>query len=139
MLQGISCSIVLLYWYFILHFNHHTGQKKPAPDSTESRDHEADQQILPVTCAPDIDALLTVRSQITFLQQNHFDEIFSIVTYVDNVTDITPTFPNLPVAISTLQISEAPILYQDKQSEEFFIGEEHCHNFINQDLTFLQP
>ena len=23
--------------------------------------------------------------------------------------------------------------------QEFLDGEEHCHNFINQDLTFLQP
>ena len=50
-----------------------------------------------------------------------------------------PTFPNLPVTVSTLQISEAPILYQDKWLEEFLRGEECCHNFINQDLTFLQP
>ena len=57
----------LFYWYFILCFNHHIGQKKTAPDSTKSRDHEADQQILPVTSAPDIDTLLTVRPQITFL------------------------------------------------------------------------
>ena len=99
----------LFYWYFILCFNHHAGQKKTALDSTESRDCKADQQISPVTSAPD--ALLTVRSQITFLQQNHFDEIFSIVTYVTNATHIISTFPNLPVTISTLQISEAPILH----------------------------
>ena len=30
-------------------------------------------------------------------------------------------------------------MHQDKQLEEFLIGEEHCHNFINQDLNFLQP
>ena len=27
----------------------------------------------------------------------------------------------------------------DKQLEEFLRGEIHCQNFINQDLTFLQP
>ena len=86
------------------------GQQKTAPDSTECRDCEADQQILPVTSAPDIDDFLTVRPQITFLQQNHFDKIFSFVTYVA-ATHIIPTFPNLPVTVSTLQISEAPILY----------------------------
>ena len=101
----------LFYWYFILHFNHLAGQKKTAPDSTESRDCKADQQILPVTSAPDIDALLTVRPQITFLQQNYFDEIFSIVTYIANATHIIPTFPSLPVMVSTLLISEAPILH----------------------------
>ena len=30
-------------------------------------------------------------------------------------------------------------MYRDKQLEEFLIGEIHCHSFINQDLTFLQP
>ena len=82
---------------------------------------------------------LTVRSQITFFQQNHFDEICSIVTYIANATHIVPTFPHFPVTFSTLQISEAPILYQDQQLQEFLIGEECCHNFINQDLTFLLP
>ena len=28
---------------------------------------------------------------------------------------------------------------KDKQLEEFLRGEIHCQNFINQDLTFLQP
>ena len=137
--MDISSYHVLLYWYFILHFNHHIGQKETTLDSTQSRDRQTDQQILPVTFAPDIDAVLTVRQQITFLQQNHFDEIFSVVTYTANVTHVIPTFPNLPVTISTLQISEAPILHQDKQLEEFLIGEECCRNFINQDLTFLHP
>ena len=129
----------LFYWYFLLHLNHDVGQKKTAPDSTQSRDHKTDQQILPVTFAPDIDIILTVRPQITFLPQNHFDEIFSVVTYVANATHIIPTFPHLPVTISTLQISEVPILHHNKQLQEFLIGEEHCRNFINQDLTFLQP
>ena len=129
----------LLYWYFILCFNHHTGQKKTALDFTESRDHDADQQLLPITNAPDIDTFLTVRSQITFFQQNHFDEINSIVTYIANATYIVPTFPNLPVTVSTLQTSEAPFLYQDQQLQQFLISEEYCRNFINQDLTFLQP
>ena len=93
---------MLFYWYFILCFNHHTGQKKIAPDSTESRDHNADQQILPATTVPDIDSLSTVRPQITFFLQNHFDEIFSVVTYIPNATHIVPTFPKLPVTISTL-------------------------------------
>ena len=61
------------------------------------------------------------------------------MTYVVNATHFVPTFPNLPVSINTLHISEAPILYQDQQLQEFLIGKEHCHNFINQDLTFLQP
>ena len=34
---------------------------------------------------------------------------------------------------------ELPKIKQDKQLEEFLRGEIHCQNFINQDLTFLQP
>ena len=129
----------LFYWYFLLHFNHYIGQKETTLDSTQSRDHPADQQILPEIFAPDPDILLTTRPQITFLQYNDIDEILNFVTYVVNATHIIPIFPNLPVTISTLQISEAPILHRDKQLEEFLLGEKRCRNFINQDLTFLQP
>ena len=132
-------SHTIFYWYFILCFNHYAGQKKTALDSTESRDCNAHLLLLPVTTVPDKDAFLTVRPQITFFHQNHFDEIGSVVTYIANAIYIVPTFPNLPVIVSTLQISEAPILYWDQQLQEFLKGKECCHNFINQDLTFLQP
>ena len=59
LLSGIYC--VLFYWYFILHFNHCMGHKETTPDSTKSRDHNADQQNLPVTATPTIDAFVTVR------------------------------------------------------------------------------
>ena len=130
---------IFLWIYNLLSRLHCAGQKKTVPDSTESEDHNADQQILPVTTAPDIDVFLTVRPQITFFQQNHFDEICSIVTYVAYATHTVSTLPTLPATVSTLHISEAPILYWDQQLQEFLIGEERCHNFINQDLTFLQP
>ena len=41
--SGIYC--VLFYWYFILHFNHCAEQNKTTPDSTKSRDHDADNRI----------------------------------------------------------------------------------------------
>ena len=44
------------------------GQKKTTPDSTKSRDHDEDQQNLPVTATPTIDAFVTVRPQIIYLQ-----------------------------------------------------------------------
>ena len=59
------------------------------------------------------------------------------MTFTANATHIIPTFTNLPV--NTLHISDSPRLHRDKQLEEFLIGEICCHNFINQDLTFLQP
>ena len=61
------------------------------------------------------------------------------MTFTANATHIIPTFTNLPVTVNTLYISDSPRLHRDKQLEEFLIGEICCHNFINQDLTFLQP
>ena len=61
------------------------------------------------------------------------------MTFTANSTHIIPTFTNLSANFNTLHISDAPRLHRDKQLEEFLIGEIHCHNFINQDLTFLQP
>ena len=61
------------------------------------------------------------------------------MTYVANVIHPVPSPPNLPVTVSTLHISEAPILYWDQWLQEFLVGEECCRNFINQDLTFPQP
>ena len=130
---------MLLYWYFILCFNHYTGQKKTTPDPTKSRDHDADQQNLPATATPTIDAFVTVRPQIIFFQQNYFDEICSTPTYLANTIYPVLSFPNLSVTVSTFHISEAPLLYLDQQLQEFLDSEECCHNFINQDLTFLQP
>ena len=121
------------------------GQKKPTPDSTKSRDHEEDQHNLSVTAMPTIDAFVTVRPQIIFFQQNYFDEIGNTPTYVANVIYPALSFLNLSVTVSTLYIHDiyhiydAPLLYQDQQLQEFLDDEEHCHNFINQDLTFLQP
>ena len=36
-------------------------------------------------------------------------------------------------------ILELPEVKHDRELEEFLRGEKHCQNFINQDLTFLQP
>ena len=101
----------LFHWYFLLHFNHYIRQKETTLDSTQSRDHQMDQKILPETFAPDTEVLITVRPQINFLQHNGINEFFSIVTYAASATHIIPTFPNLPATINTLQISDAPILH----------------------------
>ena len=112
-LSGIYC--VLFYWYFILRFNHYTGQKPTTLDSTQSRDCEEDQQNLPVTASPTIDAFVTVRPQIIFFQQNYFDEIASISTYVANAIYPAPSFLNLAVTVSTLHMYDIPLLYRDQQ------------------------
>ena len=58
------------------------------------------------------------------------------MTFTANATHITPAFTNLSDTVNTLQISDSPRLHRDKQLEEFLIGEIHCCDFINQDLTF---
>ena len=88
--------------------------KKTTPDSTESRDHNADQQNLLETPTPAIDAFVTVRPQIIFFQQNYFDEMCSTVTYVANAIHPVRSLPNLSVTVSTPYILEAPILYWDR-------------------------
>ena len=88
---------------------------------------------------PIIDAFETVRPHIIFFQQNYFDELGSTPTYVANTIYPAQSFPNLSVIVSTLHIYDIPHLYQDQQLQEFLDREEHYHNFINQDLTFLQP
>ena len=92
-----------------------------------------------MTAAPTIDALVTVRPPIIFFQQNYFDEIGNTPTYVANTIYPAPSFLDLSVTVSTLHIYDAPLLYWDQQLQEFLDSEECCHNFINQDLTFLQP
>ena len=84
------------------------------------------------------DAFVTVRPQIIFFQQNYFDEICSTPTYVANAIYPVQSFLNLSVTVSTYHILDAPLLYWDQRLQEFLDGEECCHNFINQDLTFLQ-
>ena len=114
-------------------------QKLQIPDSTQSRDCEEDQPNLPVTAMPAIQSYLTVIPQIVFFQQNYFDELGSIPTYIANTIYTALSFSNLSVMVSILYIYDTPLLYRDQQLQEFLDGEEHCHNFINQDLTFLQP
>ena len=76
------------------------GTKKTTPDFTEGRDCDKDQQNLPVTDVPTIDAFVTVRPQIIFLQQNYFDEIGSTPTCVANAIYPAHSFPNLSVTVS---------------------------------------
>ena len=66
---------VLLYWYFILRFNHCIGHKLQTHNSTQSRDHKEDQINLPVTAMLTIDTYLTVRLQIVLFQQNYLNMI----------------------------------------------------------------
>ena len=91
-----------------------------------------------MTAAPTIDTYLTVRLQIVLFQQNYLDELDSIPTYIADTIYAAENFQNPSVTVSTIQVYDTQILYQDQQLQEFLDREEHCHNFINQDLTFLQ-
>ena len=46
---------------------------------------------------------------------------------------------SLPVHIQQFRIFNPPQLHKDRRLQEFLQGEMCCQNFINQDLTFLQP
>ena len=61
------------------------------------------------------------------------------MTFARNITHIVQDFINLPVNTSIPYIFDPPKVKQDKHFQEFLRGEIHCQNFINQDLTFLQP
>ena len=114
-------------------------QKLTILDFTQSRDCEEDQQNLPVTDVPTINVYVTVRLHIIFFQQNYFDEIGNTPTYAANIIYPAPSLLNSLVTISTLHIYDIALLYQDQQLQEFLDCEVWSHNFINQDLTFLQP
>ena len=90
------------------------GQKLTTPDSTQSRDCEEDQQHLPVTATPTIDAFVTVRPQIIFFQHNYFDELCNTPTYVADTTYPAQCSLNLSITVSTLHIYDAPLLYWDQ-------------------------
>ena len=129
---------MLLYWYLILRFNHCVGHQLQIPDSTQSRNHEEDQINLPVTAMLTIDIYLTVRLQIVLFQQNYLDELDSISTHIADTIYAAQNFHNLSVTVSTLHVYDTPTVYQDQQLQKFLDVEEHCCNFINQGLTFLQ-
>ena len=134
---------VLFYWYYILCFNYDIKQKERSSDSTQSRDRlmdlEAYQQILPELPAPITEIIIDIRPQIHFQQNSHIDEIPNTSTFTGNITYISQNIVKLLVYANIPCIYDPPKVQQDKQLEEFLRGEIHCQNFINQDLTFLQP
>ena len=64
---------------------------------------------------------------------------FNISTFTGNITYISQNIINLPVYVNIPHIYDPLKVQHDKQLEEFLRGEICCQNFINQDLTFLQP
>ena len=104
----MCCFIGTLFYALII------IQDKRRQHWTLLRVETADQQNLPVTAVPTIDAFVTVKPQISFFQQNYFDEICSTPTYVANAIYSVASFLNLSVTVSTFHILDAPILYQDQ-------------------------
>ena len=88
---------------------------------------------------PDTEVLRHIRPQINFLWNSYIDEIPSIVIFTGNITHIVQDFINLPVTTSIPYLFNPPKVQQDKCFQEFLRGKIHCQNYINQDLTFLQP
>ena len=115
------------------------GHQLQILDSTQGRDHKEDIINLPVTAALIIDTYLTVRPQIVLFQQNYLDELDCISTYIADIVYAAQNLHNPSVTVSTFHVYATPMVYQEQQLQEFLDGEECCHNFINQDLSFLQP
>ena len=134
---------MLFYWYFLLCFNYNIKQKERSPDSTQSRDQpidlEAYQHILPESPVPTTETIRDIRPQIHFIQNSHINEIPNTSTFTGHITHISQNIINLPVYANIPCICDPLKVHQDKQLEEFLRGEICCQNFINQDLTFLQP
>ena len=134
---------MIFYWYFILHFNYHINHKERPSDSTQSRDQpiglETDYQIFSESQSPTTEIIRSIRQQIHFQQNSHIDEIPTTSTFAGNITHISQNIINLPVYVNIPHIYEPPKIQQGKQLEELLRGEICCRNFINQDLTFLQP
>ena len=108
-LSEIYC--VLLYWYFILRFNHCVGHQLQIPDSTQGRDCEEDPINLPVTAMMIIDTYLTVRPQIVLFQQNYLDELDSISTHIADIVYAVQNFHNPSVTVSTFHVYDTPTVY----------------------------
>ena len=128
---------MLFYWYFLSHFNCYIRHKELPSDSTKSRDHPIDQQILLEVPVPVTKVLRHIRPQINFLWNSHIDEIPSIVTFTGDITHIVQDFINLPVNTSIPYIFDPPKVQEDEHFQEYLRGEIHWQNFINQDLTSL--
>ena len=92
-----------------------------------------------MTDALTMDTYITIQLQITLFQQYSFNEFDCVSTYIVDIIYAAQNLHNPPVTVSTLQAYDTLMVYRDQQLQEFLNGEEHCHNFINQDLSFLQP
>ena len=87
------------------------GHNLQIPDSMQSRDHEEDHINLPVIAMLTIVTYLTVRLQIVLFQQNYFDELDSISTYIADTIYAAQNFYNPSVTVSTLHVYDTPIVY----------------------------
>ena len=112
--------------------------QKRIPDSNPSRDCEKEQHFL-VMDIPFTDVFITVKPWIIFFECDDFDEIGNIPTYEANITYSAPRCQTPLITVSTLHVYDTPLLHPDQHLQEFLDGEKCCHNFINQDLSFLQP
>ena len=85
-----------------------------------------------------VDTYITVRPGIVLFQQNSFDEFDCVSTCIVDIVYAAQNFHNPQVTVSTLQAYNTPVVCRDQQLQEVLNREEHCRNFINWDLFFLQ-
>ena len=86
-----------------------------------------------------MEIIRTVRQQIYFQHTISIEELNDIPSYNCNVNQVLQTTSAFLVHTYLPQILELPEVKRDRELEEFLKGEQCCQNFINRDLTFLQP
>ena len=130
----ISALFTILHTFLLLIWP--TTELEDTPDSAQSGDQlenftQADKPLekeIRILCP-----------QIIF-QPFYTIEVIDIPQfYVSNVDLNLQIHHSLPVHIQQFQIFDPPQLYKNRRLQEFLQGEICCQNFINQDLTVLQP
>ena len=126
-----GCDILLV---FILPFDYNIKYKGRLLDSTQNRDWpidlDIDYQVLPESQSPTREIIRSIRQQIYFQPNSHIDEIPTITAFTGNITHISHNI------VTYIWTTKNPTRWTIRRVFERWIL---CQNFINQDLTFLQP
>ena len=143
--SGSDLYDMLFHWYLIFQFNCQKTQRLPSPDSAKSRcssaksrDHNQ-QCSSPETKAPKLETVFTSRSQIYFQSCSIIEHFAPLRFFTQDICHILPQVSKSDVCVDIIPISEPLQLQGDTQLEEFIKSEVRCRNFINQNLSFLQP
>ena len=125
----VSTFFTILHTFLLLIWN--TTELVDIPDSTNWKIfHQTDKPL---------EETRILHPQITFQSFYTTEEINIPQLYAFNVDLNFHIHHSLPVHIQQFRIFSPPQLHKDRRLQEFLQDEISCQNFINQDLTFLQP